>query len=132
MNWSDFVGIPETNLGRDRSGVDCWGLYRLALSEVHGIDLPSYASDYRCSRERAQAAAVAKGELVQRPWVEVTKRQPFDLLLFKMRGHASHVGCVVDARHMLHTEPGAASVIVKINDQWTRRLRGIFRHEDLL
>ncbi len=132
MNWSSFVGLPETDLGRDRAGVDCWGLYRLVMAEAHGIDLPSYAGDYLCSRERADAAAVARGELAQSPWVRVETPRPFDLMLFKIGAHASHIGCAVDARHMLHTERGAASVIVRVDSQWTRRLRGIFRHEVLL
>lgn len=132
MDWSKFVGIPEADMGRDRSGVDCWGLFRMVLSEVHAIDLPSYAGAYLCSREREQAARVARGALVVRPWVEVDTPEPFDLLLFQMFGHASHIGCAVDARHFLHTERGGASVIVPFTDQWKRRLRGVFRHEDLL
>ncbi|GAA4218654.1 cell wall-associated NlpC family hydrolase [Sagittula marina] len=132
MDWSRYVGIPERDLGRDRSGVDCWGLYRLVMAEAHGIELPSYAGDYLCSRERAQAAAVARGELAQTPWHEVETPQPFDLLLFRMHGHASHIGACVDRLHMLHTERNGASVIVRMDDAWKRRLRGIYRHEALL
>ncbi|NMW23861.1 C40 family peptidase, partial [Rhodanobacter denitrificans] len=42
-----YVGIPYRTHGRDRAGVDCWGLVRLVMAEVFGAELPDYGDTYR-------------------------------------------------------------------------------------
>lgn len=44
--WADgYVGLPFKKMGRDRSGLDCWGLVRLILDEQAGVLLPAYSED---------------------------------------------------------------------------------------
>jgi cell wall-associated NlpC family hydrolase len=132
IDWRRFIGIPEVDLGRDRNGCDCWGLYRLVLREACGIELPSYAGDYMCSRESAEVDRVARGVFSGSPWQQVTgPRRPFDLLLFQRGRQAFHVGLAVDADRMLHMPAGDASSIVPVRDQWHRCLAGVYRHEAL-
>lgn len=37
-----YVGLPFAEHGRDRAGLDCWGLVRLFLAEQAGIVMPRY------------------------------------------------------------------------------------------
>jgi len=43
---ADYVGLPFKAHGRERNGVDCWGLVRLVLAERFRLALPSYAGGY--------------------------------------------------------------------------------------
>ena len=42
MWFEDYVGIPFVDLGRDRSGIDCYGLIRLLYSERLSVEMPDY------------------------------------------------------------------------------------------
>ena len=51
MIWANaYVGLPWADLGRDRTGCDCWGLARLVYAEQLGIALPY--GGYRRDRSR--------------------------------------------------------------------------------
>ncbi len=40
-----YCGLPYKRMGRDRAGLDCWGLVRLVLLEQLGRELPRYDGD---------------------------------------------------------------------------------------
>lgn len=90
----DYVGIPFLDRGRDRDGVDCWGLARLYYAERLGVLLPSlsYTAGMDVSADAAfsaeQGRAWTPREAVECPDVH-------DLALFSIRGNRWHVGVVV-------------------------------------
>lgn len=119
-----FVGLPYLAGGRDRAGVDCWGLVRLVYREVLGVELLAWdtvpATDRRAVRAAAEAEAFARwsnrGEAEARPLDVVT----FD------RG--AHVAVVVERGTMLHTEAGRAACVERYGGPaWRSRWHGIWR-----
>ncbi|MFG1479176.1 NlpC/P60 family protein [Xanthobacter sp. V4C-4] len=127
MHWSaDYVGLPFLATGRDRAGVDCYGLVALCYREVRGIVLPSYTGHYTSIDERAEiAAALNAGKAA---WTRVDAAREWDVVLFSGAVGACHVGLVVAPGRMLHTSSGHDSRIERYEaPQWRRRLMGVYR-----
>jgi len=132
MSWSNFVGLPHADLGRERAGVDCYGLLRLVYAEVLGVDLPSYTEAYGSCEQRDELAVLISGETSAHPWRSVEIPQAYDALQFRIGRHDCHLGIAVDRRRMLHVHERSHSVIVPIMASgWRDRLVGIYRHEAL-
>ena len=110
---NDYVGLPWRERGRDREGLDCWGLVRLVLAEQRGIDLPSYAGDYASTEERAEIAALIAGRSsgMVEP-VAAGAERPFDLIQLRDGDAPTHIGLVVAAGDMLHIPRRRAAVVV--------------------
>lgn len=109
--WSNaYIGLPWRERGRDRDGLDCWGLARLVLAEQCGMVLPSYAGDYASIEEREDLAALIADQshrLVDP--VDRADVRPFDLVLMRYGVAAMHVGVVVEPGRLLHIRRGARS-----------------------
>ena len=128
--WSvRYLGIPQQDHGRSRAGADCWGLVRLVYWGELGIDLPSYTDVCPDLAERAELGALITGERDKGPWRAVEEIAPFDVLLFRVGAHATHVAVAVDARDMLHIHGHSESCTVPIRDpMWRKRLMGVYRY----
>lgn len=132
LNAQRYVGLPFRAHGRDRSGVDCWGLVRLAYGETWGIELPSLAEGYQDIRDRGGIRACVDGETPQ--WQPVSGRgRAGDVALLRLRGVPLHVGLLLDGRRFLHADHGAGSVVLERLDGavWRDRLLGLYRHPEV-
>lgn len=131
-----YVGIPFVDGGRDRNGCDCWGLFRLVYGD-HGIDLPDYGEIgatemLRISREFSREMKV------ERTWrrLDGEPRQALDAVVMRraseVDGPAWHIGVMLDARRMLHTEAVTDSVVVPLDHHSVApRILGFYRHRDI-
>lgn len=130
MSWSDrYVGLPAAKLGRDRQGVDCWGLLRLVYWEELLIDLPSYAGDYTDPAERDEVSRLINAAEARGPWQPAHVIRPFDALVFGAGTYRTHIGVAVDRRHMLHVQGRDAAKIERFDQgRWQHRFKGAFRH----
>ncbi|MBN9243373.1 MAG: C40 family peptidase [Mesorhizobium sp.] len=123
-----YVGIPDLAKGRTRDGADCWGLAMLVYREELGIDLPDHAAEYLDDRDAAEIAAIAGREKVAGRWQKVEEPRLFDLLLFTVGGHDSHVGIYVAPGQMLHTIKGDYAKIGRYDiAPWRGRFVGAYR-----
>lgn len=133
MSFSDFVGIPHLDLGRDREGADCYGLLRLVYREDLGIELPSFTGTYASCAEHDEIQALLAGEAMAGPWRPVERIQAYDALLFRVGRHDCHVAVAVDQGRMLHVHSRSRAVIARRSDpMWRDRLSGAYRHEAML
>jgi cell wall-associated NlpC family hydrolase len=134
MHWSAaFIGLPWREKGRDRDGIDCWGLCTLIYAECLAITLPHYTEAYVSVQERAEIDALFGVDASQRPWLPVPAgyERDFDIALMRCAGWLAHVGIVIGGGRMLHVERGGLSQIESYSTgRWRHRLVGFYRHED--
>lgn len=128
---ADYIGIPYLSGGRDRSGVDCWGLIRLVWAEQFGHELPRYeGADYSGPDSAAGIAGDAQAYAAGFRPVEPGQEQAGDGILLRLMARPIHVGLVIAAGRMLHIEEGAGSVIEPYTSiRWAKRVQGFYRHE---
>jgi cell wall-associated NlpC family hydrolase len=125
-----YIGLPFKEHGRDRDGVDCWGLVRLVLAEQFNIDLPAYVAGYASTEDAADIARLIRGEMG--PWVEVSQSntRPGDAALMRLQAQPCHVSVIVAPGWMLHVEDGVDSCLDRYDGaRWSRRVVGIFRYQ---
>ncbi len=124
-----YIGLPFKGHGRDRSGIDCWGLVRLVMGEQFGVSLPSYATHYDSTTREDQLAPLIEEE--SKWWIPVEdgKEQLGDVVVLRMRGQPIHVGLVVEVGRMLHAEVGIGSVLDSYKSaRWHLRVTGFYRY----
>lgn len=134
--WTNpYVGIPQRDHGRDRNGVDCYGLPWMIYREVAGIDLPSYVGDYASTDEQAEIAGLLADARDTGPWLRVEAGQPvqpLDIALYREGRYDSHIAVIVTADLMLHVASSGNSRIERMDGpRFADRLSGIFRHKVL-
>ena len=124
----DYVGLPYRLAGRDRNGVDCYGLVYLVLNEVFGIKVPSY--DLKDVADRVKAGKAILDEIEEWTPVPQGQEQPGDVLLFRVGPQPWHMGIWISKGEMLHIQDTIFSVIEDPRGmKWAKRLVGVFRYE---
>ncbi|MCX8003360.1 MAG: NlpC/P60 family protein [Burkholderiaceae bacterium] len=134
---ADYIGLPWKPLGRDRNGLDCYGLVRLVLAEQFGLLLPAFSADGWAADLSPQALDGLAGRIainLRDDWrpVPFADRRPGDLALLLMQGRPVHLGLVVAAPLFLHIREGSSSGLDRFDSlAWRTRLLGIHRHRAL-
>ncbi len=126
MRFDQYIGLPFVDHGRDRSGVDCWGLVRLVLMEQFDITLGDYV--YRDTfDQQAIPAAFAAGAI---DWRRVEHGQAGDVALLRVGGRPMHCGLVIEEGLMLHVESGLKGAFIEdyTGPKWRNRIEGIYRY----
>lgn len=126
----DYVGIPFRFGGRDRRGLDCYGLVVLVYREQFGIELPDYLTHYGPEPTRHTLQRTYETALSQPCW-QLTKRpRTGDVVLLKVFGLPIHCGLVVGQHTMLNTRIDVASCLERLDGfQWRDRVVGYFRYD---
>ncbi|MFH1158768.1 MAG: NlpC/P60 family protein [Pseudomonadota bacterium] len=124
-----YIGLPFQDHGRDRSGLDCWGLVRLVLAEQFGIALPSYIHEYQRTTQAEKISALIDRESSK--WKEIPAGSEVcgDPVVLRVRGKPMHIGLVLGDGQMLHIECGINSVIERyVGVRWAERVSGFYRY----
>lgn len=122
---NSYVGIPYKYSGRDKEGLDCWGLVRLVYKEQFNIDLPSFTDVDTLEK---QAETIAKA---QEGWNKVDIEKAGDVVVFNIMGQPTHVGMIVRPGYFIHSFENQDVRIERLDSpKWNKRLFGIFRYND--
>ena len=129
--WNDYITIPYKKMGRDKDGLDCWGLVRMIYKDQFDIDLPSYVDQYNADDTHntlAELIAISKES-----WTKTDNPVIGDVLLLRAEGSLSHVGVVISPTHFIHVIEDI-NVTIERYDQgkWKNRLEGAYRYDSNL
>jgi cell wall-associated NlpC family hydrolase len=114
-----YIGLPFHEHGRDRSGLDCWGLVRLVMAEQFNIALPSHAHEYERTTAVDKISALIERESVKWKIIATGQETCGDVVVLRVRD-----------KHMLHIERGINSVIERYTGpHWSERIAGIYRYK---
>lgn len=129
LHWSAaYVGLPFKEKGRDRGGVDCWGLVRLVYAGELGVELPGYDEGYASLAERDEIAGLMDVERSRPVWRLVNAATEFDVLVFRLGRLGTHVGIGCGGRRMLHVPVDAGACLEDFSGpRYASRLIGIYR-----
>lgn len=99
-----YLNIPFVDKGRDRKGLDCYGLVRLVYQEQRMLTLPSYTESYTTTADLEEIQALAQREFLAR-WRPIPHEDArvFDGLVLRIDGDPIHFGLVLDDQWFLHT-----------------------------
>ena len=126
-----YVGLPFKEGGRDRSGLDCYGLLRLVINEQFGGSVPEYEGIAYQPGEDHDLLVTLMDERI-RLWIPVARgnERPGDGILLRVMGRPIHVGIVVTTDLMLHIEKNCDSILESCGtgSRWDRRVLGFYRH----
>lgn len=124
----DYIGIPFTEHGRDRSGCDCWGLVRLVQAEQFARRLPDLSQGYETTRDGAAIAELY--DLERHHWEQVAEPAAGDVLMLRIAGQPSHVAVVVAPGRMLHVMQGIDSGLERFDSPlWRNRVVACYRRK---
>jgi cell wall-associated NlpC family hydrolase len=125
---TEYIGLPFQNKGRDREGLDCWGLVRLVLSERFGKRLPSYTGQYQDCCDDLTVSALVDTAIPILKADRLSSPEPGSVVLIRLRGHLCHVGVYVGDGQMLHARDGTGVVLEDLRrGAWKHRVEGYYR-----
>lgn len=125
-----YIGLPFSDHGRTRKGVDCWGLVRLILSEQFSIALPSLIHDYARTTDIKGISQLVTRELLKWKQIGQDDARLGDIVILRLHGEPVHVGLVLGHGRMLHVERGINAAIDRYDgSRWQALIHGFYRYQ---
>lgn len=116
----EYIGIPFQSGGRDRRGLDCYGLIRLVLMEQYGCQLPLLDGGYDNALNLYDTSPLFFQQL---PILaeKIAGPQEAAIALLEMHQLPCHLGLFCGGESIIHSRAGVGVVAEKID---SRRLPG--------
>lgn len=131
MKSTDYLIIPYAKFGRNREGVDCWGLVRLIYKDEFNIDLPGYEGiDWKDGKT---ISANIELESQSSKWIEIPReeRQTGDIITLKIKGLPWHIGVLMNTEQFIHAEPICGVCVERLGAiHWKSRVDSFYRYSD--
>lgn len=126
IDYTDLIGIPFKNRGRDRSGLDCYGLVQQVYKKC-GVDVPEYYADFN---DAEKINALVKEHTQGHPWKRIS--EPVVPCLIALRfGSAvvNHTAVYIGAGKFLHTRDKVGVCVDRLsNPAWRRVVVGFYEY----
>ena len=123
---TEFLGIPYKNCGRDKNGIDCWGL-GLRIYEKLGIqlfDIPDLAYDVTWSKKGGNYLA----ENSWRDWEIIKQPEFLDVVLLRSAsGVPNHGGVILTSGRFIHATMYGVIVSRLADPGIVERIEGYYR-----
>ena len=128
---NQYVGLPYKNMGRDRSGLDCWGLIKIVYKEILGIELwdigEAYPDDWSFKGKDLFM------ENYQRQWENVDEPQAWDVVLLQNGGTVvNHAGIVLNKKTFIHCTKAGVALGGLRERPWRSYVAGFYRYKGKL
>lgn len=116
----EYIGIPFVSGGRDRRGLDCYGLIRLVLMEQYGCKLPLLDGKYDNALNFYDTSPLFFQQL---PILteKIAGPQERALALLEMHQLPCHLGLFCGGESIIHSRAGVGVVAERLD---SRRLPG--------
>lgn len=116
----EYIGIPFVSGGRDRRGLDCYGLIRLVLMEQYGCKLPLLDGKYDNALNFYDTSPLFFQQL---PILteKIAGPQERALALLEMHQLPCHLGLFCGGESIIHSRAGVGVVVERLD---SRRLPG--------
>lgn len=123
-----YIGIPFLAHGRDRRGLDCWGLVKLIYAERFGIDLPEIITPYEPVLGNGSVMAAFVEARARWQAIEEHKWQIGDVAVISADGWPAHVGLLVGRNQLVHARPRGRQSCLGRLDAWRPTLLEVIRY----
>jgi len=121
---TQYLGIPFLHLGRDRNGLDCYGLVCLFYRENFGIELP----DYRYEKDWDHLGLSIIQDEYSKNFIQIDDPVKYGVVTFKNLGSRieRHIGIMIDDISFMHVPDNGGVCIEKLSHPVWSRQRGSF------
>jgi hypothetical protein len=124
--WNDYISLKYLKKGRDKDGIDCWGLVKLIYKEQYNIELPSFAEEYEAEQQTKIEQLIALGK---EGWEKIETPTIGDVALLRVNGLFMHVGVVVSPNQFIHVSEHTNTTIERFDTGiWKHRVEGFYRY----
>lgn len=131
--WKKYINLPFKDLGRDFSGVDCYGLMALIYKEELGLQIPDYTElVFNNNRNNIYGKEDHIISSLGIKWLKVEDYlKPFDILIFNDRKDKTltcHVGLYIGSGKFIHALEDKPSQIERLEHPiWKNKYYGALR-----
>ena len=118
-----YVGLPYRERGRDRSGLDCWGLNVVVYRDRFGVTVPDHGPAFAAVMDPLDAADPARQERAfvrlaqklirdqKKTWTEIKTPVLGATVLVRRSGQPVHTGIYLTGGDLLHADFEIGSVV---------------------
>ena len=122
MTYLDLLGIPFKTHGRDKTGMDCYGVL-IEIAKRLGVDFPDafYNSVDKASKNNTYNFLFEK-----LPLEKIDKLEKYCVFFLFMGGKCSHVGVYLGEGKFIHATEDCGVCIQRM-DRYKKWINGIYR-----